>query len=295
MASMIKKLTKAQLIRPPSFVENGTQLEVYMGSIAYGVSSDVSDVDIYGFCIPPKDVIFPHLRGVIPGFGRQVQSFDQYQQHHVLDASSGKEYDLSIYNIVKYFQLCMDNNPNMIDSLFVPNRCVAFMTPVGSMVRDNRHLFLHKGCYAKYRGYAYSQLHKCRTKNPQGKRKAIIEQFGFDVKFAYHVKRLLLQVEQILMEGDLDLERNREVLKAIRRGDVALEEIENWFKEKEIQLDNAYQESRLPQKPDQDRIKSLLLNCLEEHYGKLSAVEYADPTVITKMITELKEVLARYE
>ena len=26
---------------------------------------------------------------------------------------SRKDYDLSIYNIVKYFQLCMENNPNM--------------------------------------------------------------------------------------------------------------------------------------------------------------------------------------
>ncbi len=295
MTSIVKKLTKARLIRPPSFVENGTQLEVYMGSVAYGVASDISDLDIYGFCIPPKDIIFPHLRGVIHGFGRQIQFFDQFQQHHILDASSGREYDLSIYGIVKYFQLCMDNNPNLIDSLFVPNRCVAFMTPVGRMVRDNRQMFLHKGCYAKYRGYAYSQLHKCRTKTPIGKRKTIIEEFGYDVKFAYHVKRLLLQVEQILMEGDLDLERNREELKAIRRGDVALEEIENWFRFKENQLDQAYHSSSLPKKPDEDRIKNLLLNCLEEHYGKLSTVEYADPTAITRIITEIKEVLARYE
>ena len=39
-------------------------------------------------------------------------------------------------------------------------------------------------------------MHKMRTKEPEGKRRAIIEEFGFDVKFAYHVVRLLNEVEQ---------------------------------------------------------------------------------------------------
>lgn len=293
--SIIKKLTSQELIRPPSYVEKSTQFEVYMGSIAYGVSNDMSDIDVYGFCIPPKDVIFPHLRGIIPGFGKQIQKFEQYQQHHVKTLDGEKEYDLDIYNIVKYFQLCMDNNPNMIDSLFVPERCVAFMTPVGSIVRDNRRLFLHKGSYHKYRGYAHSQLHKCRIKNPQGKRKELVEKYGYDTKFAYNIPRLLLQAEQIMEEGDLDLERNREYLKAIRRGEVPLEDIERWKTEKELGLEKLYSESKLQYKPDEQKIKQLLLNCLEEHYGKLSNVEYTEPDKITHLIDELKEVLNKYE
>ncbi len=293
--SIVKNLTKKELIRPPSFVENGSQYEVYMGSIAYGVTSNVSDIDVYGFCIPPKDIIFPHLRGVIPGFGKQIQNFEQYQQHHIKLPNTKLEYDIVIYNIVKYFQLCMDNNPNMIDSLFVPDRCIAFMTPVGSMVRDNRHLFLHKGSFYKYKGYAHSQLHKCRTKNPEGKRKEIIEKYGYDVKFAYHIKRLLLQIEQILSEGTLDLERNREELKPIRRGEVPLEDIERWKTEKELQLEKLYNESKLQYKPDEEKIKRLLINCLESHYGKLSVIEYSEPDILKKLIIELKDVISKYE
>ena len=295
MGSLVKELTTRQLIKPPSYVEGSSQYEVQMGSVAYGVAGESSDIDIYGFCIPPKDMIFPHLRGIIPGFGRQIQQFEQWQQHHVDDLDKGKQYDFSVYSIVKYFQLCMENNPNMIDSLFVPNRCVLFMTPVAQMVREKRHIFLHKGSFYKYKGYAFSQLHKCRTKNPEGKRVEIIEKFGFDVKFAYHVVRLLLQVEQIMQEGDLDLERNREHLKAIRRGDVPLEDIEKWFSEKERQLENLYSESKLRNKPDEAQIKQLLLDCLEQHYGKLSAAEYSDPDMVQKIIADLKEVVRRYE
>ena len=295
MGSVVKRLTRNQLIRPPAFVENGTQYEVYMGSVAYGVSDDMSDVDIYGFCIPPKDVIFPHLRGVIPGFGRQIQNFEQYQKHHILDHSSDREYDLTIYNIVKYFQLCMENNPNMIDSLFVPDRCVAYMTPVGSMVRENKYIFLHKGSFHKYKGYAHSQLYKCRTKKPEGKRKEIIKKYGYDVKFAYHIKRLLLQAEQIMADGNLDLQKNREELKAIRRGEVPLEEIEKWKAEKELQLEKLYNESNLPYKPNEGDIKQLLIDCLEEHFGSLSVADYSEPDLVNKITNEIQGVINKYK
>ena len=65
-----------------------------MGSVAYGVSSDTSDTDVYGFCIPKKDMIFPHLKGEIPGFGTQVKRFEQWQEHHIIDKEADKEYDV---------------------------------------------------------------------------------------------------------------------------------------------------------------------------------------------------------
>ena len=79
-----------------------------------------------------------------------------------------KKYDLTIYNIVRYFHLCMENNPNIIDSLFVPRRCVLHSTQVGNLVRENRKMFLHKGSWFKFKGYAYSTLNKIRTKKHKG-------------------------------------------------------------------------------------------------------------------------------
>lgn len=241
--------------------------ETIMGSVAYGVSSDTSDMDIYGFCIPPQKVVFPHLDGYIDGFGKPRKRFDQFQQHHI--EWNAKSYDLSIYSIVRYFALCMENNPNMIDSLFTPDNCVLHATAVGQMVRDHRKLFLHKGAWQKFKGYAYSQLHKMKNRQPEGKRIALVEQFGFDVKFAYHVVRLLDEAEQILLLGDIDLQRNREQLKAIRRGDMTEQDILDWAASKEKQLEKVFTESKLPTEPDEDRLRSLLLECLEHHYGNL--------------------------
>jgi predicted nucleotidyltransferase len=176
MSSVLQNLQKRQLINAPHFVVSNIQYETIMGSESYGVSNDESDRDVYGFCLPPKDLIFPHLAGHVPGFGKVLPpSFEQYQQHHIIDKEARKEYDLTIYNIVKYFQLLMENNPNMIDSIFTPRRCVLHSTKIAEMVRDRRREFLHKGCWHKFKGYAYAQMTKIKDKtnssNPRRARK----------------------------------------------------------------------------------------------------------------------------
>jgi len=343
MSSIIKKLQEAGSIRPPSYVYKQIQYECMMGSIAYGVSNDTSDIDVYGFCIPNKDMIFPHLRGIIPGFGRQYQKFNQFQQHHIKDPDGqNKEYDVAIYNIVQFFQLCMDNNPNMIDSLFVPRRCVLYSSKISETIRESRKLFLHKGSWHKFKGYSFSQMHKMESKaireyvdfcNDFGfkfdidpdwterylinrghkkeadrfkklvklvyqngqltKRVNNINKYGYDVKFAYHVVRLLNEVEQILIEHDLDLERNREQLKSIRRGEWTIERVQDYFAEKEKALEQVYIDSSLPHGPNEEAIKELFLNCLEEHFGNLSGTVVRE-NKIDLLVDEMDNILNKY-
>lgn len=275
MASTVQRLAEQHRIRPPRWLASNVQYETIMGSVAYGVSADTSDVDVYGWAIPPRDDVFTHLRGEIVGFGTPRARFEQFSEHHIHDpdalAGGGRTYDLTIYGIVKFFQLAMENNPNILDSLFTPVNCILHCTQVGNLVRENRRMFLHRGAWPKFKGYAYAQLHKLSNKGPKGKRAALVERHGYDVKFAYHVVRLLGEVEQILVEHDIDLQRNREQLKAIRRGEWTEAQLRQWFAGKESDLERAYAESRLPPGPDEPRIKDLLLKCLEAHYGSLDA------------------------
>ena len=272
--STLQRLTDRGLVKPPRWLPGNVQYETIMGSTAYGVSSDTSDLDLYGWAIPPKEDIFPHLRGEVLGFGSPAKQFGQYQEHHIEDrdalAGHGRMYDLTIFGVVKFLALAMENNPNVIDSLFTPTTCVLHSTKVGNLVRENRRLFLHKGAWPKFKGYAYSQLHKIAIKQPQGKRAELVAEHGYDTKFAYHVVRLIGEVEQILTEGDIDLQRDNERLKAIRRGEWTEERLRAWFAEKESHLERAYAESTLRPVPDEARIKALLLEVLEEHYGSLA-------------------------
>lgn len=289
--SHFQKLAEQGIItNAPGFVYGSIQYETIMGSESYGVASGGSDIDVYGFCIPPKEYIFPHIKGYILGFGKKPLVFQQYEQHHIWNKEKTKQYDFSIYSIIKYFQLCMENNPNMIDSLFTSTNCVLQCTKIGNMVRDQRKDFLHKGSWHKFKGYSYSMVHKMKNKfvkrfvelckelnipltitrdeycrmmgnniHPEfmkclveiekdgikSKRLELVDKFGFDVKFAYHLVRLLNEVEQIIDEGDLDLQRNKEQLKSIRNGEWSLQQIEEYFTFKERELEKLYQESKL--------------------------------------------------
>ena len=295
MSSVIQRIFERKLANPPEFLKTNTHYEVIMGSNAYGVSSDNSDTDIYGFCIPKKETIFPHLAGEILGFGTPQVRFQNWQKHHIDDPEKGVQYDVDIYNIVHYFDLLMDNNPNIIDSLFVPERCVIHCTAIGRMVRDNRKMFLHKGSFHRFRGYGYAQIKKLNDKNPTGKRLELVEKYGFDVKFAYHLCRLIGELEQILTEGDIDLERDRERLKAIRRGEWTKEHLLEWFYAKEKDLEKIYNSEKciLPYKANESNIKQLLINCLEEHYGDLSSAVHI-PTKSEDILNDLQHLMDRY-
>jgi predicted nucleotidyltransferase len=292
-SSVTQGLAARGLALPPRWLPNSIAYETIMGSVSYGVSSDTSDMDVYGFCIPPKEMIFPHLAGEIPGFGTRIQRFEVFQQHHISDTEAlggrGRQYDLTIFSIIKYFQLAMENNPNIIDSLFTPVTCLLHSSAIGERVREQRRIFLHRGVWQKFKGYAFSQVHKMDIKTPQpgSKRAADVQKFGFDAKFAYHIVRLLDEVEQILTTGEVDLMRDRERLKAIRRGDWTAEQVREFFVRKERELETACAESKLPYQPDEAAIKTLLLECLEAYFGSLEAAVVV-PTQEREILRQIK-------
>lgn len=174
-----------------------------------------------------------------------------------------------------------------------PRRCVLSSTAVGEYIREHRRDFLHKGAWHKFKGYAYSQLNKIRTKSPSGKRAELVEAHGYDVKFAYHVVRLLLEVEQILVHRDIDLERDREQLKAIRRSEWTLPQLEAWAQDKEKQLETVYHSSTVPYAPDEALIRSHLMHCLEMHYGDLSSA-VANPGEEARLLRQIARLTERY-
>lgn len=111
-----------------------------------------------------------------------------------------------------------------------------------------------------------------------------------DLKFLYHIARLADECEQILEGGDIDLQRSREYMKAIRRGEVSEEELKRWFSDKEKHLEALYASSPLPYAPDEPAIKKLLFNCLEEHYGSLDKV-LVQPDKLKEALLQIETVI----
>lgn len=293
---IIEKLKKANLIHPPKWMDSASVAYLTItGSQAYAVNTDSSDLDLIGFCMPPREIVFPHSVGIIPEFGKQAVKFNVWQQHHVKSEDGKTEYDFTVHNIVTYFDLCMKMNPNMVDTLFTAENCVTLRTPISDLVRENRKLFLSLAGWDKFKGYSFAQMKKieggANQSNP--KRAEQTAKFGYDVKFGYHVVRLMLEIEQIMLEGDLDLQKHREQLKAIRRGEWTLDYLKQWRADKEAELEKVYTRSTLRQVPAEDEIRTLLLTCLEEHYGSLSTIIQKDIRM-DALLAEMRQVMSKY-
>lgn len=296
MSSVIGYLARKNIGCQPKWLATNVAYETIMGSEAYGVASGSSDTDVYGFAIPPKWLAFPHTTGHVYGFGPKPQGFDQYQEHHLDAPERRKQYDVTIFSIIKYFDLVAQNNPNALDSLFTPDRCILHISPVGLMVRDNRKMFLHKGAWHKFRGYAKSQLHKIEIKKPKQNtaRAEDIEKYGVDTKYLYHTVRLLLECEQILEFGDIDIQRDKDTLKAIRKGEWTYPDIMVWQEQKMLHLDRLYETTKLPASPDYDALRKLLIDCLEQHYGSIEDAVRSDVEV-ADLMNDMQNVIDSYK
>lgn len=294
MTSRIRRAMSDQLISPPKWVHDNVVYEVIMGSQAYGVSADNSDEDIYAIVVPPKDNLFPFsVSGYIHGFGVPPTPFKTWQTHHVMSKDGKTEWDFSIYSVVKYFDMCLNVNPNAIDGLFVPQNCIIHINHIGQIIRDNRKEFLHKGAWHTFRGYAYAQMTKLENhaNGSNAKRQATVAAHGFDTKFMYHVIRLLDECEQILVEHDIDLQRSKNFLKSIRNGEYSQEYLLEWVDKKMVSLEETYARSTLRDRRDENRIKTVLLNVIEAQYGSVSEAVKVDRS---GLLTDLQALINKY-
>lgn len=268
----------------PSFVETNTQYLTIGGSYSYGTNMDLSDIDVTGFCIPPKQYIFPQ---VIHGYD-SIPVFEEWQQHHVTYKDS--MYDFKVFSITKLFTLLRNGNPNIIDMMYTDRDCVLYSTPIAEMVREKREIFLSKLCVPKFRGYAYAELKNVHNKK-SGQRKELIEKFGVDVKNMAHVVRLLLECEQILINQHLDLRRDKEFIKNIRQGNWTLQQVQEFFNSKEQYLIELEQKSKLRDKPDDVAIRQLLVNCLEHHYGSIDKYIGQSNDKYVNAVSEIQKIV----
>ncbi len=269
MSSALQYCVRHNLIKPPSFVNSGLIYETLAGSGAYGCSKEgKSDEDYYGITVPSRNILFPHTAGYVDIFDADRPKFEQYQQHHVKCESSGKEFDFSIFNIAQFFAHLMRGVPNCIDCLFTRDECVKHITAAGHIVRDNRKMFLSKECWKTYRGYSASQVKLLEKTKRTGVRKEETDKHGFDLKAGYHAWRMLNQGEQIITTGDLDLMKAADEYKAIRRGEWTYDKFTKEFDARKVALEEVFHKCTLPEKPDKNKVREVLLEAIESHYGR---------------------------
>lgn len=202
-----------------------------VGSTAYGLNHEGSDVDRRGFYLPAADLEWS-LRGVP----------EQLETDH----------EEVYWEIGKFIRLALKANPNVLECLYSP--LVETCTPAARKLIDLRHIFLSRHVHRTYNAYVLSQFKKLEQD---------LRNHGqIRWKHVMHLLRLLLSAIVVLKDGFVPLrvdEGDRDRLVAIRNGEVAWEEVERWRLALHGKLNEVLVSTRLPEHPDYECANDFLV------------------------------------
>jgi predicted nucleotidyltransferase len=104
-----------------------------------------------------------------------------------------------------------------------------------------------------------------RERNPA--RKELERKYGYDVKHALHLIRLVRMAREILRDGVVLVRRpDAEELRGILRGEWKYEDVESAACNLDSELDTLYRNSPLPESPDRKAISQLYREICENRY-----------------------------
>lgn len=204
-----------------------------IGSQAYGLARDDSDVDRRGVYLPTADMHWSL-------FGVPEQFEDQATQE-------------AYWELEKFLLLALKSNPNVLECLWSP--IVEEATPLGRELLEMRKCFLSKLVYQTYNGYAMSQFHKMQND--------LLKGGAVKWKHVMHLLRLLIAGAEVLRTGEVvvDVGQHREFLLAVRDQEVPWADIDQIRRALHADFLKAYSETTLPERPDYARADAFLIRC----------------------------------
>jgi predicted nucleotidyltransferase len=202
-----------------------------IGSQAYGLAGEGSDIDRRGIYLPPAD-----LHWSLYGVPDQLENDDTQEAY---------------WEVQKFLVLALKANPNVLECLYTP--LVEQATPLAEKLLAMRGCFLSRLVYQTYNGYVLSQFKKMQAD--------LRNQGGVKWKHVMHLIRLLLSGIHIMREGfvPVRVEEYREKLLAIRRGEMPWEEVEEWRKRLHHDFNAASEATGLPERPDYEKANAFLI------------------------------------
>lgn len=248
--------------RAKQIARDGLVLLTRVGSTVHGVTvGDQDDEDQLGICVEPRETVI--------GLDR----FDQWEyRSQPVGARSGPgDLDCTVYSLRKWIGLASRGNPSVLVPLFVPVTDVYYADWVGVELRSRPDLVLSREAGHRFLGYMRSQrLKLLGERGGSTNRPELIERYGFDTKFAYHMLRLGYQGIELLETGRFTLpmpEPHRSWLRALRVGEHTRNETLKLASELEYELARLIRSSSLPERCNRVALNTFLIEAHETHWA----------------------------
>lgn len=210
----------------------GTVLSVVIGSRAYGLDTEESDVDRRGVFVTPTPMFWrldkppDHVEGPLP---------EQFS-----------------WEVERFCVLALEGNPSVLECLWSP--LVELVTPVGERLLALRPAFLSAKAERAFAGSAERQFRRLGPQDPprpggDGRR----------WKMAMHMIRLLLSAVHLAGRGEplIEVGAHRDRLLAVRRGETPWPEVLAWRARLLAELDERAGRV-LPARPDRAAVEEFL-------------------------------------
>ena len=132
--------------QPAELMRENMLVKHLAGSKAYGTNLPTSDTDYRGvFAADPINILTPFF--------------------NVREATDVDEEDTKLYELSHFMKLCVDCNPNVVETLWVDESDITFTTPAYEFLREHRADLLSAKIAFTTSGYALSQLKRIKGHN----------------------------------------------------------------------------------------------------------------------------------
>jgi predicted nucleotidyltransferase len=316
--------------------EKNKILEFMVGSKLYGTDTETSDTDYSGVFMPHEDMVY--------GFERAEEVDLSVKSKRKDGKNDENAVDKILYELRKFVRLAMDNNPNVLEQMFVNKENLVYSNYWGEELLRNAELFPHRGLAVKYKAYAFSQKHKMviRTDSYHAlvnanewldeylyddnvdkgvqksktllveildkrlpfmsvkgdnvlvgdlnfqkhfmlrkvkkmiaerlskatNRKDLLTKHGYDVKFASHLIRLLMEAKELLSTGRLEFPlRYRQTILDVKLGKWKMSEVLSYAEELDNKLDDVVEFTALPKRPRYDEVQNLVKRLIKSWFS----------------------------
>jgi predicted nucleotidyltransferase len=249
---------------PQEIAEGGLIIRSLVGSTIHGLQLEgTDDRDEMGICIEPPE----HVIGL-----RYFETWVYRTKPEGVRSEAG-DLDLVVHSLRKFARLALKGNPTVLLLLYVKPDDLLLRTPLGDQLQALAPAFASRQAGKAFLGYLTAQKQRLLGERGQLRvhRPELVDEHGYDTKYAMHMLRLGYQGRELLQTGRISLpmrEHERERVFAVRRGQVAFNDVLTEIGELERELEDLLESSPLPPQPEHAAVDDLLVRAYREHWDR---------------------------